>query len=319
MSFINYSIIIPHRNTPQLLLRCLKSIPDREDIEIIIIDDCSESALSYTQDNTNKNATIINLSENKGAGYARNIGLQKASGKWLLFADADDYFLPDAFAIFDNYLECSQDVVLFKNESSGKGTYVNKLIDLFFNKNIDKQHALMYAWAPWSKLVRHDYIKNNHFEFESTLFSNDVFWNVQLASNTKNIMIDNHVVYKVTEQEGSLTTYLNQEAFNTRLNVALRSNQYLFKSNKKNLMYPTITVYADWARELGIFFYFKFLFNSWKNIAIEKNARFEFQKTSVQFRNKHPILYLTTLIFIPGKKSLLALYDLSKKIIRRRR
>lgn len=38
---INYTIIIPHKNSSNLLLRCLKSIPDREDLEIIIVDDDS--------------------------------------------------------------------------------------------------------------------------------------------------------------------------------------------------------------------------------------------------------------------------------------
>lgn len=316
MSDINYSIIIPHRNSPQLLQRCIESIPIRNDIEIIVIDDFSDTKRIDTQlfpRLNQENTYLLHLPENKGAGYARNIGLQKASGKWLIFADADDYFLPDAFTIFDNYRESTHDVILFKNDSSCKGVYINKLIDHFFNQNIDEQHALMYAWAPWAKLVRHDYVKNNHFKFETTLFSNDVFWNVQLASNTKKIKIDGHVVYKVTERDGSLTTYLNKNAFITRFKVALHSNQYLFKSNNKNLMYPATTVFADWAREFGIHFYLKFLFCSWENLAIEKEARFESQKISQQFRNKHPILYLSVLAFIPGKKSLLFLYDLSKK------
>ena len=38
---INFTFIIPHYNTPHLLLRCLNSIPSREDIQIIVIDDCS--------------------------------------------------------------------------------------------------------------------------------------------------------------------------------------------------------------------------------------------------------------------------------------
>ena len=39
----NYSIIIPHYNSPNLLKRMLNSIPEREDIEIIVVDDCSKS------------------------------------------------------------------------------------------------------------------------------------------------------------------------------------------------------------------------------------------------------------------------------------
>ena len=41
MKVINYSIIIPHKNIPSLLQRCLDSIPLRDDIQIIIVDDNS--------------------------------------------------------------------------------------------------------------------------------------------------------------------------------------------------------------------------------------------------------------------------------------
>lgn len=39
---INYSIIIPHKNIPDLLQRCLNSIPRRTDIQIIVVDDNSD-------------------------------------------------------------------------------------------------------------------------------------------------------------------------------------------------------------------------------------------------------------------------------------
>ena len=47
MSNIKYSIIIPHYNTPELLLRCVTSIPERNDIQIIVVDDNSPDAIDY--------------------------------------------------------------------------------------------------------------------------------------------------------------------------------------------------------------------------------------------------------------------------------
>lgn len=43
MSNINYSIIIPHKNIPQLLQRCLDSIPIRDDVQVIVVDDNSDT------------------------------------------------------------------------------------------------------------------------------------------------------------------------------------------------------------------------------------------------------------------------------------
>lgn len=44
MSQFNYTIIIPHYNIPSLLERCISSIPQRNDIQIIVIDDCSPNS-----------------------------------------------------------------------------------------------------------------------------------------------------------------------------------------------------------------------------------------------------------------------------------
>lgn len=44
---VKYSIIIPHYNNPELLMRCLKSIPVSEDIQVIVVDDNSADADTY--------------------------------------------------------------------------------------------------------------------------------------------------------------------------------------------------------------------------------------------------------------------------------
>lgn len=95
MSEINYSIIIPHKNIPNLLQRCLASIPRREDIQIIIVDDKSdvvEVDFECFPGVGEQCVEVYFTKEGKGAGYARNVGLKYAKGKWLLFVDSDDFF-----------------------------------------------------------------------------------------------------------------------------------------------------------------------------------------------------------------------------------
>ena len=55
--------------------------------------------------------------ENKGAGYARNVGLSLAKGKWLLFADADDFFNLGFLNVLDNYIDSDNDIVYFSANS----------------------------------------------------------------------------------------------------------------------------------------------------------------------------------------------------------
>ena len=86
MNQYNYSIIIPHHNIPKLLCRCLNSIPIRKDIQIIVVDDNSNPDIVDFNTFPGLNDSFVEVyltKEGKGAGYARNIGLQHAKGKWL--------------------------------------------------------------------------------------------------------------------------------------------------------------------------------------------------------------------------------------------
>ena len=113
----NYSVIIPHHNTPDLLRRCIDSIPQRDDLEIIIVDDNSDENIvdfSCFPGKGKKNTKIIFSKEGRGAGFSRNCGVREASGIWLIFADADDYFTSKFNDILDKYTECNNiDVVFF--------------------------------------------------------------------------------------------------------------------------------------------------------------------------------------------------------------
>ena len=87
-----YSIIIPHYDIPDLLMRCLKSIPVSEDIQVIVVDDNSPDADTYLERYPELSRPYLEFTRTTkggGAGYARNVGLDHAKGKWLLFADSD--------------------------------------------------------------------------------------------------------------------------------------------------------------------------------------------------------------------------------------
>ena len=46
---VHLSIVIPHKNIPELLARCLRSIPERDDIQVIVVDDCSDAANTFSE------------------------------------------------------------------------------------------------------------------------------------------------------------------------------------------------------------------------------------------------------------------------------
>jgi len=66
---INYTVIIPHYNIPELLRRCLKSIPCRDDVQVIVVDDCSTDEnhiILKEMDNDFGNVQFVYLEKNQG-------------------------------------------------------------------------------------------------------------------------------------------------------------------------------------------------------------------------------------------------------------
>ena len=107
-----FSIIIPHYDIPDLLMRCLKSIPVSKEIQVIVVDDNSPEADTYLEkypELSRPYLEFIRTTKGGGAGYARNIGLEHAKGEWLLFADADDFYVEDMYDIISSNADSEAD------------------------------------------------------------------------------------------------------------------------------------------------------------------------------------------------------------------
>lgn len=93
---ISVSVIVPIYNTERYLRRCLDSIVNQtlEELEIILVDDGSTDAsgqiLKEYEIKYPKKVKVY-TKENGGQGAARNLGIQKSSGKYIGFLDSDDY------------------------------------------------------------------------------------------------------------------------------------------------------------------------------------------------------------------------------------
>ena len=112
-----YSIIIPHKNNPILLSRCLDTIPVRNDVQIIVVDDNSDRKLINPDNYPGKNrndveVVFLDSTQSKFAGRARNIGLGKVKGKWIIFADADDYFTDNLSILLDKYKDNDEKITI---------------------------------------------------------------------------------------------------------------------------------------------------------------------------------------------------------------
>lgn len=230
---MDYTIIIPHKNTPELLQKCLDSIPQRDDVEVIIVDDNSdENIVDFTHfpGLGRKNTKVILDKSGKGAGHARNLGLSAIKDtKWLIFADSDDYFTDYLGIAMDKYLSDDADEIFFKCHSVYVGTNEPGKRHLVVNARVDEAIAtgnvgtIQYKdLAPVCKFVSYQLVKDNNIKFESIRYSNDVMFFMHVGCLIKKIKIDPNPIYVISVREGSLTTIISKEAVLCRYYAATR-------------------------------------------------------------------------------------------------
>jgi len=264
----NLSIVIPHYNSVTTLTKLLNSIPRKENIEILVIDDKStndkeeyDKILKCKEFN---NVTFLkNNTRNNGAGTCRNIGLKNLMGDWVLFADSDDYFTKSFFEIVEEYFHSDNDVVFFTPTSiesdTGKESerhlpYKN-LIDEYNNlPDITTETNLRYKFfVPWSKLISTEFLRENNIYFDEELASNDVIFSTKVGHFMERFETSTQVIYCVTRSVGTLTTNKSEDVFDARLRVHIDYCKYL----KQNLSREQYTV----IQPTGAGFLYKILIN----------------------------------------------------------
>lgn len=233
----NYTVIIPHKNCPDLLHRALDSIPEKDDIQVIIVDDNSDASKVDFENFpglSRKNTIVVFDKSGKGAGRARNIGLSKIENntKWVTFLDADDFYSKDAEAIFEKYKDNQNDIVYFLWDSVYSETLEPSNRKRFYLKKIsqsnnDKDILKYKMYWPVGKFVSYKIINENNIKFDEVIASNDAMFSVKVGHVSKNIEVSDRTLYIVTESSNSLVKQVSFEVTNCRFNVAKNINKYL--------------------------------------------------------------------------------------------
>lgn len=237
---VKLSVIIPHFNCPHYLRTLLISIPDRPEIQVIVVDDKSterrEEYNCLREEFTERKIEFYDNDGVKSAGTCRNIGLRHAVGKWLLFADADDFFMKNFYDAVSRYFDSDYDIVFFPPTSvvmeTGElsdrhvGT-AKKVQDYCENPDWKNTLELRYKYqSPWSKLIRREMVAEKEIQFEEIIVSNDVMFSMKCGYAAKKITADRQVIYCLTMNRGSLTNQMSEEMFDVRTGVFFR--RYLF-------------------------------------------------------------------------------------------
>jgi glycosyltransferase involved in cell wall biosynthesis len=269
---IIFSIIIPHKNSPDLLQRCLDSIPRREDVQIVIVDDNSDETIVDFNNFPGMNENFVKIyltKEDKGAGYARNVGIKNSKGKWILFADADDFFTENAFDYFFSEINSIHEIIYFKITSCYYDTlqYVdraeryNAYIDNYIiNRAKNSEDWLRYKFStPWGKMIKRELILRKNIWFDEIKVSNDAMFSLFAGHYATSIDAKNKIIYCYTITKGSLTNTFSRENLMSRYIVALRYNDFLKKQGKHKYQSFITIYYLLSSIKYGIILFFQFI------------------------------------------------------------
>lgn len=185
-----FSVIIPIHNSGKQLRKCLQSIREQTftDYEVLLINDGSQdNSLEICHDFYNKDSRFKLFNQkNQGVGVARNKGLTKSTGEYILFIDSDDWIDINYFESIQNNLKNSPDIIMWgfycetdkgtkiKQLNNGINEDQNCISEIY---NIKQKFIYGYVWACCFK---NDIIKNNNIKFPEDIFLHEdtIFTNI---------------------------------------------------------------------------------------------------------------------------------------------
>lgn len=213
----SYTFIIPHYNNPVLLNRCLETIPSREDIEIIVVDDNSDSDKKPIVKRKDVKLLYIDAEHHTGPGGARNLGIENANGSYLFFADCDDYYSDGFIDKIDRYKNTDVEMLFFgvqfdkRRGDSGYAKCIKRYLSNPTERNlISVKHILQ---GPVNFMVSTKLIKQTGVKFGDGMVGEDALFHHKIAMAAKKCNVISDIVYCVSYTEGSLTAVKRSRDF----------------------------------------------------------------------------------------------------------
>ncbi|MDD4839290.1 MAG: glycosyltransferase [Clostridia bacterium] len=264
------SIILTVYNEEQFLDECMQSILSQTfaKFEVICVDDGStdNSFELLTKWKAKDKRVKILQQKNSGAGVARNLGLQHAKGKYLLFLDSDDIFENEMFRILTKKaLITNSDITIcdsYKFDNTSKEVLPNQYAlhkpfssdrKVFSRNDIpDKIFNFCIGWA-WDKLYKRSFVRKSKLKFQALRTTNDAYFvYLSLVKASRISIVDEKLVLYRNNNPSSLaqTRVLSWDCFYKAI-ISIRDEL-------KNLeVYDQLEQsFANWALDFSMWNYY---------------------------------------------------------------
>ena len=277
------SVIIPIYNAEKYIKKCLDSIiySSYRDLEIICVNDGSlDSSIDILMDYKRKDPRIKVINqENAGVSSARNAGLMRALGEYIVFCDADDWISPDMFGQFIHVGSNADMVVCNIYNVKGEDCTVqkhaygcaklnnredirNRIIRSLLTPNDDSASLLQ---GVWNKLYRRSIINKYDLHFEESIsYAEDWLFNIAYFINSDVIaFIEEALYYHRISLKQSLSNSVSYKEFDNAIKIQdILYEWFPEKEIEKSKNYRIIEVQKEclikYARLAGINGFFGF-------------------------------------------------------------
>lgn len=249
---IKVSVIVPVYNSARYLPKSLESILEQTltDIEVICVDDCStDGSLEYIESIHDPRLRVVNLPGNKGAGVARNTGMDVASGEYIYFMDSDDWIDRDYLEVLSKVADSeNRNIVLntnfkreYKEGESGLAVRHDPKEGLLAPGRYPASTAQAYAFPSlWIRLYRRKFLIDNDIRFPETLRrSEDVYFTSLAGLLESEAFVIQGPCYHYLQRESSLSASRDVKGFLIRNRMApfqsiMNPFPICFSCDKKN-------------------------------------------------------------------------------------
>ena len=267
----NYiSIIVPIYNAEKYLNKCIE-------LEIILINDGSTDNSEKIIKSYNDKRIIYYKNKNQGIGKTRNFGIEKATGKYIMFVDSDDYLKEDACEkLYKKAEKENLDLVICNFYRVVNNENIEENLPYFQNASLKENSNILLDvnLAPWNKLYKTTLIKNNNIRFIENLKYEDAPFVVETIDKAEKIgKIQDYLNYYVIH-DNSETTIRDEKVFDI-LEIIDKIYNY-FKDNKniqKTLETLIVSMIAN--------------YNIQQRVQIDKDTANKFIDESFDYLRKH--------------------------------
>ena len=245
------SIITTFYNCENYILKCINSVWDQEisdnfDIEYILIDDHSEDKTHEIIDIFFKeygdygscHYKIIKTPKNLGCGGARNFGIANSTGNYIMFLDADDYYINNDFVLraYNMITEHDADIIEFGikyiNQNGERENLVSNKTFVINNNHIGNLSVMFYdnliKFMPWTKIIRRSIVETREYDTSRTF--EDIRTTPYWVYNASKIIVANTIEINYRAASNSI---IRDNPNDTRLGT-VRAIASLFEDFKNN-------------------------------------------------------------------------------------